>query len=175
MPNAGAKVGKSGLVRGKKGRPVSCYLCRLRKLRCSREHPCSNCNTRGVKCSLYGADDDSPVPASASSAPSQASPVVETRNADASLLSHILERLQRLEDALSTQATPLQNPELSCSRPHTCEWQTNTSSVPPSPRQLAQQPIDHRLSVDVKRLEQVSTSHPSKVSSQPIHGPRYDG
>jgi hypothetical protein len=33
-------------------RPVSCKLCRIRKLRCSREVPCSNCKTRGAHCEL---------------------------------------------------------------------------------------------------------------------------
>lgn len=33
-------------------RPVSCRLCRTRKLRCSREAPCSNCVSRGVACEL---------------------------------------------------------------------------------------------------------------------------
>jgi hypothetical protein len=31
-------------------RPLSCRLCRVRKLRCSRDFPCSNCTTRGVLC-----------------------------------------------------------------------------------------------------------------------------
>lgn len=35
--------------------PVSCQLCRSKKLRCSRQHPCSNCSARGVTCT-YAAD-----------------------------------------------------------------------------------------------------------------------
>lgn len=30
--------------------PLSCRLCRTRKLRCNRVFPCSNCTTRGVVC-----------------------------------------------------------------------------------------------------------------------------
>ena len=30
--------------------PVSCRFCRARKLRCSREIPCSNCLSRGIPC-----------------------------------------------------------------------------------------------------------------------------
>ena len=30
--------------------PVSCSLCRSKKLKCSREQPCSNCTSRGVTC-----------------------------------------------------------------------------------------------------------------------------
>jgi hypothetical protein len=40
------------LIRLPRQRPVSCRLCRLRKLRCSREAPCSNCRARGVSCEL---------------------------------------------------------------------------------------------------------------------------
>ena len=39
-------------IRLPRQRPVSCRLCRLRKLRCSREAPCSNCKARGVACEL---------------------------------------------------------------------------------------------------------------------------
>ncbi|KAF1999678.1 hypothetical protein P154DRAFT_523214 [Amniculicola lignicola CBS 123094] len=37
--------------------PVSCRFCRTRKLRCSREAPCSNCVSRGISCEL-----EAPVP-----------------------------------------------------------------------------------------------------------------
>lgn len=30
--------------------PVSCQLCRVKKLKCNREQPCSNCVARGVPC-----------------------------------------------------------------------------------------------------------------------------
>jgi hypothetical protein len=36
-------------------RPVSCKFCRSRKLRCSREAPCSNCVSRGLPCELVQA------------------------------------------------------------------------------------------------------------------------
>lgn len=36
----------------RKGRPepVSCQLCRSKKLRCNRAEPCSNCESRNVPC-----------------------------------------------------------------------------------------------------------------------------
>lgn len=34
--------------------PVSCESCRRKKLKCSREHPCSNCTDRGVACVFSG-------------------------------------------------------------------------------------------------------------------------
>ncbi|KAL1965468.1 hypothetical protein VTN77DRAFT_5724 [Rasamsonia byssochlamydoides] len=33
--------------------PVSCQTCRTRKLKCDRQHPCSNCKTRRVPC-IFG-------------------------------------------------------------------------------------------------------------------------
>lgn len=36
--------------------PVSCSLCRSKKLKCSREAPCSNCRSRGLKCDLEAAN-----------------------------------------------------------------------------------------------------------------------
>ncbi|KAK2594259.1 hypothetical protein QQS21_008038 [Conoideocrella luteorostrata] len=36
-------------------RPIACQSCRRRKIRCSRQFPCSNCTSRGVKCvQFYG-------------------------------------------------------------------------------------------------------------------------
>lgn len=63
-------------------RPVSCHFCRSRKLRCSRQFPCSNCSSRGLSCQLYSAH-----------------PVAKSRQ-DASdpRSEEILARLSRLED-----------------------------------------------------------------------------
>ncbi|GAB1206509.1 hypothetical protein APSETT445_005199 [Aspergillus pseudonomiae] len=33
--------------------PVSCRLCRLKKLKCNRQRPCSNCSARGVGCEYF--------------------------------------------------------------------------------------------------------------------------
>jgi hypothetical protein len=42
-------------------RAVSCQFCRLRKLRCNRQFPCSNCLSRGVACpSLRPSTKDQP-------------------------------------------------------------------------------------------------------------------
>lgn len=60
--------------------PVSCTFCRVKKLKCSREHPCSNCKARGVTCSFQVSPINGGTPAPAAS-----------ENAD------ILNRLQRLE------------------------------------------------------------------------------
>ena len=34
--------------------PVSCDLCRKKKLKCDREMPCANCRNRGVTCEYQG-------------------------------------------------------------------------------------------------------------------------
>lgn len=64
-------------------RPVSCKLCRSRKLRCSREAPCSNCVSRGVRCELE----------------SQASPGVSTTTSE----SDLVERIRKLEQIVENQ------------------------------------------------------------------------
>jgi hypothetical protein len=52
-------------------RPISCKFCRVRKLRCSRESPCSSCVSRGIPCTL-----DQPEPQSPSSTNSPDSEVI---------------------------------------------------------------------------------------------------
>ncbi|CAI6337307.1 unnamed protein product [Periconia digitata] len=41
-------------------RPISCRFCRTRKLRCSRDSPCSNCVSRNIPCELEKYNDISP-------------------------------------------------------------------------------------------------------------------
>lgn len=41
-------------------RPVSCRFCRTRKLRCSRDFPCSNCVSRGIQCEPDQAIESAP-------------------------------------------------------------------------------------------------------------------
>lgn len=44
-------AGRGGSDRGRRRQdPVSCSLCRAKKLKCSREMPCSNCRARGLGC-----------------------------------------------------------------------------------------------------------------------------
>lgn len=44
---------KSTMTRAKAGPdPVSCQSCRIRKLRCSRKSPCSNCVARHIPCNF---------------------------------------------------------------------------------------------------------------------------
>lgn len=72
--------------------PVSCEACRKRKSRCSREQPCTNCQSRGVDCVFLGREpipsDVRPTPAPNSVASLQAENVA------------IKARLDKLEDVL---------------------------------------------------------------------------
>lgn len=66
--------------------PVSCQLCRSKKLKCDRQCPCSNCSARGVVCQRANRQTDEPNRES-----KQALPV---DNAG------ILSRLEKLENAV---------------------------------------------------------------------------
>lgn len=73
--------------RASRKRPVSCHFCRVRKLRCSRQFPCTNCTTRGHSCQLE--------PPQPSLIPSESS--IGDNPSDTNSNSDILSRLQRLE------------------------------------------------------------------------------
>lgn len=64
--------------------PISCQLCRTKKLKCNRQYPCSNCTARGVTCRSQGNITRQPLS-------STSTPVSTRPDAD------ILRRLERLE------------------------------------------------------------------------------
>lgn len=66
--------------------PVSCQLCREKKLKCDRQHPCSNCSARAVDCQ----------PATRHAVQPQQ---IKHLSADIQNTG-ILDRLQKLEDAV---------------------------------------------------------------------------
>ncbi|KAK5988698.1 putative transcription factor lepB [Cladobotryum mycophilum] len=79
-------------------RPISCHLCRVRKLRCSRQFPCSNCTSRGVVCQHEGV----------AAAPTAVAPSQPTNKASSSLKDlsafELLSRLERLEGLVAAQS-----------------------------------------------------------------------
>ncbi|EHK16911.1 uncharacterized protein TRIVIDRAFT_42523 [Trichoderma virens Gv29-8] len=80
-------------------RPISCHLCRVRKLRCSRQFPCSNCTSRGVVCQHEGIAVAAAAAAGVQAqVKSPASPALK----DASTL-ELLARLERLENLVASQ------------------------------------------------------------------------
>src|ERR1700753_3633847 len=64
--------------------PASCRFCRMRKLRCSRENPCSNCMCRGIECELE-------------------LPAVAASTIPKSYETKLLDRLRQLEQRLENQ------------------------------------------------------------------------
>ncbi|KAH0524731.1 hypothetical protein TsFJ059_007196 [Trichoderma semiorbis] len=79
-------------------RPISCHLCRVRKLRCSRQFPCSNCTSRGVVCQHEGVAVAAPT--GSGSQAQVKSPALK----DASTL-ELLARLERLESLVAAQGS----------------------------------------------------------------------
>lgn len=101
------------MPRSSRQRPISCRFCRFRKLRCSREAPCSNCVSRGVPCELQHPAAPSP------ESPSASEP-------------ELLERVRRLEELVEIQKSQQnesvkQHPE----NPDTHAQQTHRSTVSP--------------------------------------------
>ncbi|CAG8254828.1 unnamed protein product [Penicillium salamii] len=74
-------------VKSSRSRPVSCHFCRSRKLKCSRQFPCSNCTSRGTACQLYPT-------ASSPDLQSEKEEPPANQGSDADLLA----RLRRLEE-----------------------------------------------------------------------------
>lgn len=70
-------------------RPVSCRFCRVRKLRCSRESPCSNCISRGIACELPVRNPVRSTTPAGTSSPTQLD---------------LLERIRKLEELVKTQS-----------------------------------------------------------------------
>ncbi|KAL3963749.1 hypothetical protein ACCO45_000753 [Purpureocillium lilacinum] len=84
-------------------RPISCTLCRVRKLRCSRVFPCSNCTSRGVACQHEGAPHGVSLGVAAGSGIHKDAPVVAGAAGDVNAV-ELLSRLERLEALVASQA-----------------------------------------------------------------------
>ncbi|KAL6359595.1 hypothetical protein LRP88_07016 [Fusarium phalaenopsidis] len=110
-------------------RPVSCHFCRVRKLRCSRDFPCSNCTSRGVPCR-------EPQDPPRASAPAQR-PIAKRTAVGAGEKekeTDILSRLERLEALLAQQnKQPAPESQSSSALPSIPE-----ADAPPRPQQDSQ-------------------------------------
>lgn len=110
-------------------RPVSCHFCRVRKLRCSRDFPCSNCTSRGVPCR-------EPQDPPRASAPAQR-PIAKKTAAGAGEKekeTDILSRLEKLEALLAQQnKQPASETQSSSVLPPISE-----ADAPPRPQQDSQ-------------------------------------
>ncbi|KAJ5980346.1 hypothetical protein N7481_007644 [Penicillium waksmanii] len=72
-----------------RSRPVSCVFCRSRKLRCSRNFPCTNCVSRGLDC---------PHPSLPSAQTDRSAEILVPTQESASVEEDVLARLRRLEE-----------------------------------------------------------------------------
>ncbi|KAH0366443.1 hypothetical protein KCU65_g5375, partial [Aureobasidium melanogenum] len=95
------EVGEGQPASRRRQDPVSCQVCRKKKLKCSRTFPCSNCVSRGLECQ----------PPDAAQWPSDqqasSSANVPAAVSDSSVLARVLERLQRLEDIVLAKSDNL--------------------------------------------------------------------
>ncbi|KAI0482595.1 hypothetical protein GGR56DRAFT_663435 [Xylariaceae sp. FL0804] len=66
---------------------LSCFLCRRRKLKCDRQHPCTTCARRGFNCTYAAQQSNTPVPRNP--APRSAQPALQ-------------DRIQHLEDLVGS-------------------------------------------------------------------------
>jgi hypothetical protein len=136
-------------VRQRFERPVSCRFCRSRKLRCSREAPCSNCVSRGFVCELPGDKTIRSTPTNGPASPTQP---------------ELLERIRKLEElvesqrVLTTHGSAVQYPKQSLENsdtPRTSQTHTSRSTLSPE--------IEH-LDGDVAWLKSIYTAQNLSVS-----------
>lgn len=106
-------------VRSSRSRPVSCHFCRSRKLKCSRQFPCSNCTSRGKTCQLYPTTT------------SPASPRYPADQLPSNDHTDVLARLRRLEEVVMTNG-PASSP--------LGQDTTQASSLPSPPTLKSNQP-----------------------------------
>ncbi|VUC38082.1 unnamed protein product [Clonostachys rosea] len=142
------------MPRPSRQRPVSCAFCRVRKLRCSRDFPCTNCASRGRQCPHPTDDKD------VHQAPLNVSALVAAGNTLSPPSSAgdgaILSRLERLEALLathtkepqSTHRLPVDTPSSVTS--HQSEKVVTQQTVLPP----ILPPNAHKLDADAVLLEQ---------------------
>ena len=87
-------------------RPISCKLCRQRKLRCSRIFPCSNCTCRGLVC-----EHDGPITAQAS-APRSSLAASSSANGSVAVPDHDDTDMRMAEEGQSAAPKDVPNAEL---------------------------------------------------------------
>lgn len=121
--------------------PVSCRLCRLKKLKCNRLHPCSNCMARNAECEFDSNQTVTSTRIQQDAEPSN---------------SAILSRLQRLEDMILRMNQNLP---------------TTPESITASRRFDSDQPSQHLLTpaeeshlIESHDLSAIGTRSPSSVS-----------
>lgn len=117
--------------------PVSCRLCRLKKLKCNRQNPCSNCIARSAQC-----DYDT----------NQATTTARIQHDAEPTNAAILSRLQRLEDMIMSlnQHLPATPDTLSPRKPDS-EFSGPTLLTP----------AEESHQIESQTLNQIGTQQPS--------------
>lgn len=118
-------------------RPVSCRFCRVRKLRCSRESPCSNCVSRGIVCELPVRN---PV---RSGTPTATTPARTSSSSQIDLL----ERIRKLEELVNSQSASQST--AASGTPQSLPTQTSRSTLSPE---------IHHLDDDINILKSIYTA-----------------
>lgn len=135
-----ATMPKGQQLQGPRQRPVSCRFCRSRKLRCSREAPCSNCVSRRIHCDLE--DVVRPPTGTANSSESE-----------------LLERIRKLEELVESQK-PSDNESVKQSSKQSSE--NGEPYTPQAPKSTTLPQTDH-LDNDVAWLESIYHGHTLQV------------
>ncbi|KAL6915813.1 hypothetical protein FSHL1_007263 [Fusarium sambucinum] len=125
-------------------RPVSCHFCRVRKLRCSRDFPCSNCTSRGVQCQSQDPPRLTPTATAPVSRPiaKRGDPPPTEREAE------ILSRLEKLEALLAQRTNQGSNPPASTASSSAC----GSDDVPRTGTQTRPSEPPHALPTNVQNL-----------------------
>lgn len=138
-----------------RSRPISCFFCRSRKLRCSRQFPCTNCASRGLTCQQENHYSSATPPPTYSS---------EGLNKPSTLETDVLERLRRLEKiVIGHDGTPQATSNGS-------SVQAGTPPARSSPGAFVRKFDEYKQSQispesDVERLEEEITHPGSRVRS----------
>lgn len=156
--------------------PVSCHFCRVRKLRCNRAQPCSNCVSRSIPCQPSQPRPSAPT----ESAPAGAVPLTSAAQSPPPALdTDVLQRLEKLEKLLAIQSERwsqlmTSHPELFKDDPASAQeshlsMPTNSNSTPSSSSTSVQKAHPfNEFSHDVVRLELISVGSSFPVSPVPL-------
>lgn len=119
--------------------PISCQLCRSKKLKCDRRQPCSNCVARGVTCQSQNSETHYPAPD-----PDQT----------------VQERLKRLEDAVFGPNVRAQRPTSQHEEPA-----AKRLALTPVSQQGINNDLDQSRQEEADKFELLGTREDSLVSS----------
>ncbi|KAK5957800.1 hypothetical protein OHC33_000989 [Knufia fluminis] len=119
--------------------PVSCRLCRVKKLKCNRQNPCSNCVARNANCEFE---------------PNQATSTARIEHDAEPTNAAILSRLQRLEDMILRMNQNL---------PSTPDARSPRRTESDFSGQTTLTPAEESHQIESSNLNEIGTQFPSLV------------